>query len=202
MIVKSSSGWTLAKSVCLIAAAGVLCGAPAAAAQSGDDPAAAYPVKPVRLLVGPAVGGPTDLVGRTFAPRLGELWRKHVLVDNRPGVGNTIATRLTAAAAPDGHTLLLCPLSDAIAPAVFKHRLPYDFLRDITGVSKIGTTANVLVVHPSVAVASVREFVDHAKAQRGKLSYGAQSRAQAGYLSMELLKRMAGMHEDDLVYVS
>src|SRR5688500_15610949 len=77
-------------------------------------PEAVYPARPVRLIVGPAAGGPTDIVGRTLTPRLAEIWGQPVVVDNRPGRGNTIATTLAAKAAPDGHTLLLCPFSDAV----------------------------------------------------------------------------------------
>jgi tripartite-type tricarboxylate transporter receptor subunit TctC len=150
---------------------------------------AAYPNKPVRLLMGPAAGGPTDGLGRILAARLNELWGQPVIVENRPGAGNTIATTIAARAIPDGYTLLLCPLSDAIAPAVYK--LEYDFLRDIRAVARIGTTANVFVVNPSVPVRSVKEFIAHARQHPGKLDYGAQGISQAGYLSMELLKSMA-----------
>jgi tripartite-type tricarboxylate transporter receptor subunit TctC len=159
---------------------------------------ATYPNKPVRLLMGPAAGGPTDGVGRRLASRLSEMWGQPVVVDNRPGAGNTIATTAAARANPDGYTLLLCPLSDAVAPAVYEG-LRYDFLRDIAGISKIGTTANVFVVHPSLAVKSVADFVRHAKQHPGKLNYGAQGIGQAGHLSMELLKSMAG--GIDVVYV-
>ena len=161
----------------------------AARAASGDA-SATYPNKPVRLLMGPAAGGPTDGVGRILASRLSELWAQPVIIENRPGAGNTIATTIAARATADGYTLLLCPLSDAIAPSVYK--LEYDFLRDIGAVSRIGTTANVFVVHPSLPVKSVQDFIAHAKQHPGKLDYGAQGISQAGYLSMELLKSMAG----------
>jgi tripartite-type tricarboxylate transporter receptor subunit TctC len=169
-----------------------------AAHAASADPAVTYPTKPVRLLMGPAAGGPTDGVGRRLALRLSELWAQSVVVDNRPGAGNTIATTVAARATPDGYTLLLCPLSDAIAPAVYEG-LRYDFLRDIIAISKIGTTANVFVVHPSLPVKSVQGFIEHARLHPGKLNYGAQGIGQAGHLSMEMLKWMAG--KIDVVYV-
>jgi tripartite-type tricarboxylate transporter receptor subunit TctC len=174
--------------VCIVAIVSILI-PPAAHAASGDA-AAIYPHKPVRLLMGPAAGGPTDGLGRILASKLSELWGQPVIIENRPGAGNTIATTLAARAMPDGYTLLLCPLSDSIAPAVYK--LEYDFLRDIAAVARIGTTANVFVVHPSLPVKSVKEFIAHAMQHPGKLDYGAQGISQAGYLSMELLKSMAG----------
>ena len=189
----SKAGFAAATAACMLAS-GI---APVQAAQRSND-AANYPLKPVRLVLGPAAGGPTDGVARRLGARLSEMWGQPVVIDNRPGAGNTIATTAAARANPDGYTLLLCPLSDAIAPAVFES-LRYDFLRDIMGISKIGTTANVFVVHPGLPVKSVREFIAHARAHPGKLNYGAQGISQAGYLSMEWLRRMAG--GIDIVYV-
>ena len=163
------------------------------------NPVVAYPTKPVRLILGPAAGGPTDGVARRLASKLNEFWGQPVVVDNRPGAGNTIATTAAARATPDGYTLLLCPLSDAVAPAVYEG-LRYEFLRDIIGIAKIGTTANVFVVHPSLPVRSVQDFIEHAKRNPGKLNYGAQGIGQAGYLSMEMLKSMAG--DIEVVYVA
>src|SRR3954469_23260856 len=88
----------------------------AAAAQPANKPDAAYPSRPVRLLMGPAAGGPTDAVGRVLAVRLNEIWSQPVIVENRPGAGNTIATAASAKATPDGYSLLFCPISDAVAP--------------------------------------------------------------------------------------
>lgn len=169
-----------------------------AAHAASVDPTATYPHKPVRLLMGPAAGGPTDGVGRILASRLSEMWGQPVIIENRPGAGNTIATAAAARATPDGYTLLLCPLSDAVAPAVYE-KLQYEFLTDIVGVSRIGTTSNVFVVHPSLTVKSVKDFIVYATLHPGKLNYGAQGIGQAGHLSMELLKWMAG--KIDVVYV-
>jgi tripartite-type tricarboxylate transporter receptor subunit TctC len=157
-----------------------------------------YPNKPVRLILGAPPGGPTDGAGRMLTSRLSELWGQPVIVENRIGAGNTLATAAVARATPDGYTLLLCPLSDAVAPALYE-KLPYEFLTDIIGVSKIGTTANVFVVHPSLPVKSVKDFIAYASANPGKLNYAALGIGQVGHLSMELLKWMAGKIE--VVYV-
>ncbi|MCC7484947.1 MAG: tripartite tricarboxylate transporter substrate binding protein [Burkholderiales bacterium] len=152
---------------------------------------ATFPGRPVRLVMGPAAGGPTDGVGRMLAERLSETWRQPVVVENRPGAGNTIATDRVAKSTPDGYTLLVCPLSDAVAPSV-RAGLPYDFARDIIAVGRIGTTANVFVSTPRLPVKSVKEFIAYAQRHPGKVNYGAQGVGQAGHLSMELLKFMAG----------
>jgi tripartite-type tricarboxylate transporter receptor subunit TctC len=157
----------------------------------------AYPAKPVRLVMGPPAGGPTDGVGRVIAMILSDLWGQQMVIENRPGAGNTIATAIVAKAAPDGYTLLLCPISDAVAPALHR-KLPYDFMRDFAAIAHIGTTPNVFVVHPSVPAKSVREFVAYAKANPGKLDYAATGIGQSGHLSFELLKTMTGIN---VVYI-
>ena len=177
--------------------ASVLVAAGASAAQGPGNTGAAYPTKPVRLLMGPAAGGPTDAVGRVLATRLGELWGNPVIVENRPGAGNTIATQAAVRATPDGYTLLFCPISDAFAPALYK-KLPYDFSREIAAIAHVGATPNILVVPPSMPAKSVKDFIAHAKANPGKLNYGGQGIGQSGHLSMELLKSLTGI---DIVYV-
>ena len=157
----------------------------------------AYPTKPVRLILGPPAGGPTDGVARVLADRLSDIWGQQLVIENRPGAGNTIATARVAKATPDGHTLLLCPISDAVAPALHK-TLPYDFTRDFAAIAHIGTTPNVFVVHPGLHVKSVGEFIVHAKANPGKIDYAATGIGQSGHLSMELLKSMTGIN---VVYV-
>lgn len=192
------STWSPTYTAGCVAAFVLSCFSGAAIHAAAADAAPPYPNKPVRLLMGPAAGGPTDGLGRMLASKLSEMWNQTVVVENRPGAGNTIATAAAARATPDGYTLLLCPLSDVVAPAVYE-KLPYEFLRDIIGIARIGTTANIFVAHPSLSVKSVQEFVSHAKQHPGKLNYGAQGIGQAGHLSMELLKWMAG--RIDVVYV-
>jgi tripartite-type tricarboxylate transporter receptor subunit TctC len=156
-----------------------------------------YPTRPVRLLMGPAAGGPTDAVGRVLAVRLNELWKQPVIVENRPGAGNTIATAAAAKATPDGYTLLFCPISDAVAPSLYR-KLPYDFEKQILPIAHVGSTPNIFVVPPSSPARTIKDFIALAKAHPGKLNYGGQGIGQSGHLSMELLRMMTGI---DVVYV-
>ena len=127
----------------LCAVASVLFAAGASAQQ--------YPVKPIRLLVGFAPGGGTDIVGRVIGQKLSEWWGQQVVVENRAGATGTIAADFVAKAAPDGYTLLMGHVnSNAIAPTLFK-KLPYDAVKDFASVTYIGYVPNVLTVHPAGA---------------------------------------------------
>jgi tripartite-type tricarboxylate transporter receptor subunit TctC len=152
-----------------------------------------YPNKPVRMLIGPGAGGPTDVMARTYASKMTELWGQQVVVENRPGAGNTLAPTIAAKSTPDGHTIVYCGISDAIAPALYK-KLSYDLLRDFAPISLIGTTANLMVVHPAVPAKSVQEFIAYARANAGKLDYGSTGVGISTHLSMELFKSMTGVN--------
>ncbi len=157
-----------------------------------------YPNKPVRVLVGYVPGGGVDLAARLVAGALSDLWGMTAIVDNRPGAAGGIATEITAKATPDGYTLMLCQIaSHAITPARFRN-LPYDHIRDFAFPSMIGSTPNVLVVHPSVPIKSLGEFIAHAKANPGKLSFGSSGVGASPHLSIELLKTMTSI---DIVHV-
>jgi tripartite-type tricarboxylate transporter receptor subunit TctC len=158
-----------------------------AAAQTSQP----YPSKPVRLIIGPASGGPTDITARTFAAKMTEVWGQQVVVENHPGAGNTLAPPIAAKASPDGYTLLLCPISDAVAPALYKN-LSYNLLTSFAPISLVGTTPNVLFVNQSVPARSVSEFVAYSKANAGKISYGSAGVGISTHLSVELFKSMTG----------
>src|SRR5690349_5605637 len=130
--------------------------APPAAAQTANTSVAAYPSKPVRLVLGPSPGSVADGLTRVLAQALTELWGQQVLVDNRPGAGNTIAPAIVAKSAPDGYTLHRCGVGDAIAPALYK-KLSYDHLKDFVALARIGLTPNILVIHPSVPAKNLKE---------------------------------------------
>src|SRR5947207_5212967 len=117
-----------------------------------------YPVRPVRIIVGYPPGGGVDVAARIVAQGLTEVWgNQNAIVDNRPGATGGIGTELTAAAAPDGYTLMLCQIaSHAITPARAK-KLPYDHVRDFAFVSMVGTTPNAIVTHPSFAIKTLKE---------------------------------------------
>ena len=161
--------------------------------------AQAYPAKPVRIMVGYVPGGGVDTTARIMAAALTELWGSQVIVENRPGAAGNIATELTAKSAPDGYTWVLCNIgSHAITPARFKARLTYDPIRDFAFPAMIGGVPNVLMVHPSMPVKNLREYIAYARAHPGKVNFGSSGVGASPHLSIELLKTLAGI---DVVHV-
>jgi tripartite-type tricarboxylate transporter receptor subunit TctC len=148
-----------------------------------------YPAKPVRLILGPGPGSVADGLTRVMAAALSEHWGQQVIVDNRPGAGNTIAPGIVAKLPPDGYSLHRCGVGDAIAPALYK-KLPYDHLRDFALLARIGLTPNILVVHPSVPVKNLKDFIALARSNPGKLDYGTTGVGSSPQLSFELFKSM------------
>ena len=159
----------------------------------------AYPAKPVRILVGYTPGGGVDITARIMGAALTELWGTQVIVENRPGAAGNIATELTAKAPPDGYTLVLCNIgSHSITPARFKGKLTYDPIRDFAFPAMIGGVPNVFMVHPSMPVKNLREFIAYARARPGKINFGSSGVGASPHLSIELLKSRAGI---DIVHV-
>ena len=158
-----------------------------------------YPARPVRIIVGYPPGGGVDVAARIVAQGLTDVWgNQSAIVDNRPGAAGGIGTELTAAATPDGYTLMLCNIaSHAITPARAK-KLPYDHVRDFAFVSMVGTTPNVIVTHPTMALKNLRDVIAYAKKNPGKLNYGSSGVGASPNLSVELLKLEAGI---DIVHV-
>ena len=165
--------------VCALALAGV----PAA----GQD----FPVKPIRFVL-TAVAGPTDSVGRLIGNSLTERIRQQVIIDGRAGANGIIATDIVAKSNPDGYTLLLSTNSFAISPSMYK-KLPFDSLRDLAPVTLVATAGGlVLVVHPSVAAASVKELIELDKAKPGQITYGSAGVGNVTHMAGELFNMMAG----------
>ncbi len=151
-----------------------------------------YPNKPVRMIVGYAPGGGTDLAARYVANALSELWGLTVLVDNRVGGGGVSGADMTAKAAPDGYTIMLCAVgTHAITPA--RTKLPYDHMKDFSYISMIGATPNVLLAHPSQPFKNVGDVVAYAKVNPGKLNYGSSGVGASPHMSIELLASMSGI---------
>ena len=150
-----------------------------------------FPTKVVRIIVAYPPGGALDLVARAMASKLAESFGQPVLVENRPGAGGNLGAGLVAKSAPDGHTLLLTPLSLAISP-IFYRELPFDPAKDFAAVTQIVESRQILVSSPHVPASSVKEFVALAKAKPGALNYGTTG-GSAPYLSMEILKSAAGI---------
>ena len=158
----------------------------------------AYPTRPVRYVVAFAAGDSPDIVARLVGDRLTRLWDQQVVVENRTGAGGTIAGTFVAKSPPDGYTLFHCNIaSNAIALALYT-KLPYDG-RDFAPISRIGTTPNAIIVHPSLPVHTLQAFVAHAKANPGKISYGHGGVGASPHLTMELFKSLAHM---DVVHIA
>lgn len=170
----------------------------AAAAHSGTVPAQNYPAKPIRIIVPQSAGGSTDLVARPLAQKLADALGQSVVVDNRPGAGSVIGTDLVAKAAPDGYTLLVVAASVTMSPSLYK--LPFDPVRDLAAISQLTSLPNLLVVHPSLPVKSVRELIAFANARPGQLNFGSSGVATGTHLSMELLLYMTGIRMVHIPY--
>ena len=151
-----------------------------------------YPTKYVRIITGNP-GSMTDIVTRQLAQRLGERWSQSVVVENQGGAGITVGTGLAARSTPDGYTLLLADrTSIAVAPNLHKS-LPYDPVRDLAPISLVAVAPQLLVAHPSVPAANLREFIDYAKQRPGAIDYASAGPGTAIHITGELLKQVAGI---------
>jgi tripartite-type tricarboxylate transporter receptor subunit TctC len=157
-----------------------------AVAQSG------YPSKPIRLVVPFAPGGVTDTSGRLIAEQLSKRLGQQVVVDNKPGASGNIGTQLVVSAEPDGYTLALCFDGNmVINPHVFA-KMPFDTVRDLAPVGKIGDAVLILVTQPGLAAKSLREVIELSKKQSGGLSYGTSGTGSTPHIAGELLKMRTG----------
>jgi len=175
-------------------------GAAAAAAVllAGVAHAQDYPAKAVRLVVPFAPGGSTDIVARIVSHKLSERLKQSVVIDNRGGGGGNIGSNQVARAAPDGYTLLVGTVGSlTINPSLYA-RMPYDPLRDLTPIAYFGSTPNILVVHPSLPVKSVKELIALARARPGELNFASAGTGGSVHLAAELFKSLA---EVDMVHV-
>jgi len=160
--------------------------------------AQSYPVKPVKLIVPFAAGGPADVMARVAGQRMSAILGQNLIVENRPGAGGTIGARAAAQAEPDGYTLMLANTSTlVIGPLVYRN-VEYDPLKSFALIAAFGTTSNILVVNPQVPARTVQEFIALARAQPGKLSYASPGIGTPPHLIGEMLKLKAGI---DLVHV-
>ena len=183
----------------LSAVAGIIVLAQSVPAAAADE-AGRYPERPIRLLVGFAPGGGTDTTARAIAQKLGQALGQQVIIDNRPGAAGNIATQIVAHANPDGYTLLMGTIAAlAINPTLFGN-LPFDPVRDFAPITQAVNSTNVLVVHPSVKAASVKELIELAKASPGKVLYGSSGVGGAGHLAGELFCTLAGVKMTHVPY--
>lgn len=163
-------------------------------ARTQDRAVAGYPAHPLRLILTAPPGSSIDVLGRLIAERMKERLGPSVIPDNRAQAGGTVGTDAVAKAAADGYTIGLSftgPL--ATAPSLYR-RLPYDPLRDLAAVIRVGTAPNLLAVHVGLPVHSFTEFVAYARARPGALTYASVGNGSASHLAMELLKAQAGLY--------
>lgn len=158
-------------------------------AQPAAFAAEAYPQRAVRLIVPFPPGGAGDILGRLLGSRLGEALGQQVVVDNRPGGGQLIATELAAKAVPDGYTLFLASATHAINPGLRK-KLPYDSIKDFSPITLVAESPLIFVAHPSLGVRNIRELIALARTRPGDINYGSSGPGTGGHLSVELLKWM------------
>ena len=160
--------------------------------------AQAYPAKPIRIIVPFPPGGIADLFARVIGQKFNETWGQPGVVENRPGAGGNIGAELVAKSAPDGYTLVTGSIGTHAVNVSLFSKLPFDPIRDFAPVSLAIGAPNVLVVHPSLPVKSVKELIALAKARPGQIAYASAGHGTAAHLSGELFKSMAKV---DLVHV-
>jgi tripartite-type tricarboxylate transporter receptor subunit TctC len=159
--------------------------------------AQAYPIRPVRLIVCFAAGGPSDITARRIGQWLSERLGQSFIIENRPGAGGNIATEMVVRARPDGYTLLEATSTNAWNVALYRN-LSFDFIRDLAPVAGVCRYAGVMVVNPSIPAETVPEFIVYAKANPGKINMGSGGAGTPSHLYGELFKKMTGL---ELVHV-
>ena len=150
-----------------------------------------FPARPIRLIVPFPPGGGTDTMARVVAPKLSEFLGQQVVSENRGGAGANIGAEVAAKSAPDGYTLMLATITNAIGASLYS-KLNYDLVRDFATITQLATTPHILVVHPSVPVKTVKEFTALAKAKPGGLAYSSSGSGSAAHLAGELFNSLAG----------
>ena len=158
-----------------------------------------YPTKPIRLVVGVAPGGATDILARAVGVKLGENFRQQVIVENRPGANHIIGGQFTQKSAPDGYTLQVIPEGFVINASMYS-KLPFDPVHDFTAVAILALVPNVLVVHPSLPARSVKQFIALARARPGQMNYGTSGVGSPSNMSGELLKSLARIEYTHVPY--
>jgi tripartite-type tricarboxylate transporter receptor subunit TctC len=155
--------------------------------------AQSYPDKPIRMVVGFPPGGGTDVVARILAPRMSELLGQPIVIENRPGATGTVAAGQVVKAPPDGYTIMMGHVSvNAIAPALFSN-LSYDVIRDFSPIAIAAAVPHLVVVHPSLKAASLKDLIAHLKANPGKISFPSAGNGSMPHLAGEIFKSLAGV---------
>lgn len=182
-----------------VASATLLCIAAVPCLAAAATPSA-YPDKAVRLLVLSPPGGGSDITARAIAQKLTDKWGQNVIVDNRAGAGGVIGMEITAKSPPDGYTMVLGSIGPiAVAPSLFA-KPPYDPVKDFTPLARTASALNLLVVHPSLPVHSVKELIVYAKTPGAKANYGSSGAGRADHLAGVIFSRAAGVTMQHIPY--
>lgn len=169
------------------------------AAASAVCQAQSWPNRPIRMLVGFPAGGPTDVVARIVSDKLASQVGQRIVIDNRPGAAGNIAVEILTKSNPDGHTLLYSSNAIALSPGLYS-RLGYDPNKDLAPVTEIGAGCLIFVVHPSLPVKSVQEFIDYAKARPGQLNYASSGAGTSTHLAAVLFSQRTGIQTQHIPY--
>lgn len=158
----------------------------------GQQPAggAAYPSKPLKMVMPFPGGGPTDILGRLLGQKLTEAWGQNVIIDNRPGGGGMIGGALAAKSPPDGYTLFLGGITTLVIAPFVQKNMPYDPIRDFQPVTQTTIQPILLMVHPSLPVKTVKEFLALARSRPGQLNYASSGPGGSGHLAGELFRSL------------
>jgi tripartite-type tricarboxylate transporter receptor subunit TctC len=159
---------------------------------TGASAQANWPTKPIRMIVPFTAGSVTDIIGRTVAESMSKSLGQPVLIENKPGAGGTIGAAQVAKSDPDGYTLLIHSSGHALNPAIYPN-LPYDTVKDLTGVTPLASVPNVLVVSPARGWKSVADLIAAAKAKPGALNYASAGTGSATHMNAEKFKLRAGI---------
>ena len=171
----------------------VLAAIPPATAQTANT-AKDFPSRPIRMVLGYAPGGTTDILSRILAVHMTQAWGQQVVIDNRPGASAQIGTDIVAKAPADGYTLLMTPSGTHTAnPSLYK-KLPYDTIKDLAPITLFAWVSNMIVTHPSNPLNSLQDLIRAAKASPGKLTYASVGAGSVSHLSAEMLKNLTGIN--------
>lgn len=177
----------------------ILAGLVLGAALGSPTVAQTFPNHPIQVVVPVAAGGGTDVMARILGQKVGEQLGQPMVIENKLGAGGNIGVELVARAKPDGYTLLISPSTIATNVAVYR-KLPYDLLQDFQTVALVAQTDVVLVVHPSVKAANVREFVDLARSKPGQLNFGSAGTGSSQHLTAEYFNQLAATSSNHIPY--
>jgi tripartite-type tricarboxylate transporter receptor subunit TctC len=172
----------------------------AAAAAQAPSKDTGYPTKPIRIVVPFTPGSATDIIARVISPRMADRWGRPVVIDNRPSAGGIIAFGIVAEAGSDGHTLLVTGSNFAGSAALYAGKLPFDPVKDFSGVTQYATTPLVLVVAPTLGVKSVKELIALARERKGQLNFASTGHGSGTHYGAELFNLAAGIRAVHVPY--